>query len=287
MEPAPTIALMSAFPYQAPGESRASNWVKADLHVHTSEDPLDEVNYTALELVERAHARGFRVLAITLHDAVLDDERVFGRARELGMTLIPAVERRIEGADVVILNLTPEESEAITSFDDLRRLRWARGSSLLTIAPHPFYRVGGSIGRRIEQHLDCFDAIEHCHLHLPLVDLNRAARRLAHRHNKPLVATSDCHRKAFFGQNFSHLGLTVPEGEVPTVTAVFDAIRAHRVRRTAPRNWLRTLGVLFYVFVQHPVLQRLPGSKRNRGRASRGPAAEDAGYPVANERAVI
>ena len=37
------------------------HWAKADLHIHTSEDPMDEIDYSALELVEGAHDAGLSV----------------------------------------------------------------------------------------------------------------------------------------------------------------------------------------------------------------------------------
>ena len=240
-------------------------WVKADLHLHTAEDPLDEIDYTALELIDHAADQGFRVLAVTLHDKVFDEPAAFERARERGVLLIPAAELRIEGADTVLLNVTAAEAATVRTFDDLRRLRAARGKSLLVFAPHPFYRMGGSIGRRIEGLLDCFDAIEFCHFHVPIFDPNVPAVRLARRTGKPLLATSDAHRRRFFGQNYSRLGLAsdVP----PTVEAVFEAIRADRIQRVSPTGGLgRLVALLFFVFFIHPILVRLPGSKRRQAR---------------------
>ncbi len=243
----------------------AWNWVKADLHLHTAEDPLDEIDYTALELIDHAAEEGFRVLAVTLHDKVFDEPAAFAHARARGILLIPAAELRIEGADTVLLNVTVAEAATVRTFDDLRRLRAARGKSLLVFAPHPFYRMGGSIGPRIEQHLDCFDAIEFCHFHVPVFDPNVPAVRLAHRTGKPLLATSDAHRRRFFGQNYSFLG--VPHGALTTIEAVFDAIRADRVRRISPTGGLaRLVALLFFLFFVHPILVRLPGSKRRRTR---------------------
>ena len=250
-------------------------WVKADLHLHTAEDPLDEIDYTALELLDHAHRLGFNVLAVTLHDKVFDDPRAFARAAELGILLIQAAELRIEGADVVLLNLTPGEAATVQSFDDLRRLRARRGDSLLTFAPHPFYRLGGSIGRRLELYLDCFDAIEHCHFHVPILNPNIPAARLAEKHGLPLLATSDAHRRAFFGQNYSLLGLERHAG-MPTIPDVFQAIRARRIQRVSPTGGLpRLLALLFFLFCVHPILVRLPGSKRvqARKRQQAGPGA--------------
>ncbi len=238
-------------------------WVKADLHLHTAEDPFDEIDYTALELLEHAASHDFRVLAITLHDKVFDDEAVFVRARELGILLLSAAELRIEGADTVLLNVTTREAAAIKTFADLRRLRAIRGDSLFVLAPHPFYRFGGSIGARIEKYLDCFDAIEFCHFHVPVFDPNVPAARLARRTGKPLLATSDAHRRQFFGQNYSLLGL--PPGDPPTAANVFAAIRSHRLHRVSPTGGLaRLLALLLFLFIVHPVLVRLPGSKRRQ-----------------------
>ena len=56
---------------QPPNEEQ-TDWIKVDLHIHTLDDPKDALDYSAHELLERARALGFRVLAITLHDAVFD-----------------------------------------------------------------------------------------------------------------------------------------------------------------------------------------------------------------------
>lgn len=257
---------VTASPTGASQAAHPLEWVKADLHLHTAEDPYDEIDYTALELLERAHQAGFRVLAITLHDKVFDAPEVFARARELGILLLSAAELRIEGADAVLLNLSAEEAVRIRSFEDLRRFRARRGESLFVFAPHPFYRFGGSIGRRLEQYLDCFDAIEHCHFHVPLFNPNAPAARLAAKANKPLLATSDAHRLRFFGEHYSLLGLA-EVSQPPTAEAVFEAIRAHRVKRVNPTGGIaRFLALMIFLFLIHPVLTRLPGSKRMQAR---------------------
>src|SRR6266849_7444191 len=124
--------------------SEEGNWVKLDLHIHTLDDPKDAVDYSAHQLLERARSLGFRVLAITLHDAVFDRQEVFADAAAMGILLIPAAEVRLCGADVIVLNVTAGEIAALKSFDDLRQLRARRGMSIFAIAPHPFYVLGGS-----------------------------------------------------------------------------------------------------------------------------------------------
>lgn len=264
-------------------ELQTFTWVKADLHIHTSEDPMDEIDYCARELVERAQSLDFRVLAVTLHDKVFDDPEVFARAEMLGVLLIPAAELRIEGADVVVLNLTREEAENLNSFDDLRTLRAVRGDTLLTFAPHPFYRAGGSIGPRIHQYLDCFDAIEHCHFHVPFLNPNKQAADLARRTGKPLLATSDTHRWKFFGQNYSKIGLASNPETLPTMQAVFSAIRANHLQLVTPTGgWSRFIALLAFLFIVHPILTSLPGSKRMR--AQRGQVKRVKENPCSDKR---
>src|SRR6516162_4338641 len=123
--------------------SEEVNWVKIDLHIHTLDDPKDAVDFSAHQLLERARSLGFRVLAITLHDAVFDRKEVYADAAAMGILLIPAAEMRLEGADVIVLNVTSEEVARLRTFDDLRQLRARRGNSVFTIAAHPFYLVGG------------------------------------------------------------------------------------------------------------------------------------------------
>lgn len=256
--PAPTVSDVNA---SSAGDTASHlRWVKADLHLHTAEDPFDVIDYTADELLSHANRLGFNVLAVTLHDKVFDDPKAFARAEELGILLIPAAELRIENADVVLLNITPEEAADTHTFDDLRRLRALRGKSLLVFAPHPFYRMGGSIGARIESCIDCFDSIEHCHFYVPIFNPNVPAKRLADRHNLPLIATSDAHRLRFFGENYSMLGV---DGEKPTIEHVLHAIRENRIRRVTPTGGLpRFIGLMFFLFCIHPLLKRLPATRK-------------------------
>src|SRR4051812_11114704 len=149
------------------------DWIKVDLHIHTLDDPLDALDYTAHELLERASQLGFHVLAITLHDAVFDRAEVFADAARMGILLIPAAEVRLEGADVILLNVGAEEIAPLRTLDDLATLRARRGPSLFTIAPHPFYVLGGSIGKRLLERIDLFDAIELCHFWTRLFNPNR------------------------------------------------------------------------------------------------------------------
>src|SRR6201982_242662 len=108
--------------------SNEEDWIKIDLHIHTLDDPKDAVDFSAHQLLERARSLGFRVLAITLHDAVFDRKEVFADAAAMGILLIPAAEMRLCGADVIVLNVTAEEAAELRDFDDLRRPAPAEGN---------------------------------------------------------------------------------------------------------------------------------------------------------------
>src|SRR5881392_132976 len=107
-------------------------WLKVDLHIHTLDDPKDVLDYSAHQLLERAKQLGFGALAITLHDSVFDRAEVFADAAAMGILLIPAAEMRLEGADIILLNVTAAEIAQLKSFDDVRQLRARRGLSIFT-----------------------------------------------------------------------------------------------------------------------------------------------------------
>jgi predicted metal-dependent phosphoesterase TrpH len=230
-----------------------NDWIKVDLHIHTLDDPKDAIDYSAHELLERAHALGFRVLAITLHDAVFDRAEVFADAAQMGILLIPAAEVRLEGADVILLNVSANEIESLRSFDDLQELRRVRGQSLFCIAPHPFYVFGGSIGAKLIERIDCFDAIELCHFWSRLFNPNRRAVEVAARFKKPLVATSDAHRLHAFGSNYT----SIPRPAELTTGNVIAALRSGPVRLTNPPcSVADLLSTIYWVFVAHPLRLR-------------------------------
>jgi len=233
------------------------NWIKIDLHIHTLDDPKDVIDYSAHQLLARARTLGFGVLAITLHDAVFEREEVFADAAAMGILLIPAAEVRLQGADVIILNVTAEEIVGLKNFDDLRQLRARRGLSIFTIAPHPFYVLGGSIGSRLIAEVDCFDAIELCHFHKGLLDPNRRAAKVAKRFGKPLVATSDAHRLHAFGHHYT----SIPRPDELTAENVFAALRNGRLRLTSPPASIVDLAsAIYFIFLAHPFRRRRQGA---------------------------
>ena len=226
-----------------------ADWIKVDLHIHTLDDPKDIIDYSAHQLLERAKQLGFGVLAITLHDAVFDRAEVYADAAAMGILLIPAAEVRLQGADAILLNVTASEVAGLRDFDDLRQLRARRGASIFTIAPHPFYVLGGSIGPRLLDEIDCFDAIEVCHFHKGLLNPNRRAAKVAAQFGKPLIATSDAHQLHAFGRHYT----SIPRPSALTIENVFSSLRCGPRHLTSPSASIVDLAsAIYWIFLAHP-----------------------------------
>ena len=248
------------------------DWIKVDLHIHTLDDPKDIIDYSAHQLLERARALGFGVLAITLHDAVFDRAEVFADAAAMGILLIPAAEMRIEGADIILLNVNKKEVTELKTFDDLRALRARRGPSIFTIAPHPFYVLGGSIGARLMKEIDCFDAIEFCHFHIGPLNPNRQGIRVARKFGKPMIATSDAHRLHAFGRHYTSI---LRPAEL-TCESVFRVLREDPLRLTSPPSSLRELwNAIYFIFLAHPLRRRRHASCSGHRLPATSPEAGD------------
>ena len=225
--------------------------IKIDLHMHAGEDPKDGLRYTAVQLIDRAVELRYAAIAVTLHEKVLEDERVFEYARDRGLILIRAVEWKIGGRDVLLYNITQREADRLRTFDDLRAHRRERGEEFLVIAPHPFYPKGHSLRGEFERNMDLFDAVEYAQIHLAWFDwFNQRAVAVARKHGKPVIANSDAHNLWMFGRHY-----TMVDAE-PTQASIFAAIRQGKVEPVSPPI---TVLECFRMFVRDPVLERRKG----------------------------
>jgi len=196
--------------------------LKIDLHLHTSDDPLDCIEHDGTALVDRAADLGFGALAITLHDAQLENARLSAYARERGVVLIPGVERTIGGRHVLLLNFPASAVEHVRSLDDVARLRASANG--LVIAPHPFFPDPSCLGDALDARADLFDAVEWSYFWRRGLNFNARAARWARAHGKPLVGNSDLHDLRQLGRTYSLVD------SPPDAAAICDAIRAGRVQ---------------------------------------------------------
>jgi len=234
--------------------------LKVELHTHTADDPVDRIPHTTVELIDRAAALGYDALAITLHERQLDLQRFAPYAAELGLVLIPGVERTIEGRHVLLLNFS-RATEEVRTFDDLARLKSREHG--LVIAPHPFFPALSCLRGDLERHAMLFDAVERNAMYTRAVDFNRRAEDWAVRHGKPIVGNCDVHRLPQLGSTYSLVDA------VRDADAICDAIPAGRVVvESRPLSSLEAAQVVSWM-----LLGSLNGSPQARNDDRLAPAA--------------
>jgi predicted metal-dependent phosphoesterase TrpH len=194
--------------------------LKVELHAHTSDDPVDDIPHSTHQLIDRAAQLGYQAVAITLHDRQLDLRPFTSYATDRGITLIPGIERTIEGRHVLLLNFS-SATESVHSFDDLARLKSRERG--LVVAPHPFYPIGSALRERMDRYADLIDAVEYNAMFTSLMNFNTQAMRWARAHGKPMVGNGDVHRLRQLESTYS-----LVEAE-PNPDAICEAIRDCRL----------------------------------------------------------
>ena len=192
--------------------------LKSDLHLHTAEDPLDRVRYTAKELISKAADQGFDVISITNHHQMTFNRELLSYAQDRGILLIPGVEMTIQRRHVLVLN--PPFFKGCSDFLSLSKLR--RPETLI-VAPHPYFPGSYSLNGHLLKHLDLFDALEYCHFYSSMINFNQRALEVCQSLGFPLVGNSDAHFLSQMGTTYS---LIYAE---KNLDSIFAAIRGNRV----------------------------------------------------------
>jgi predicted metal-dependent phosphoesterase TrpH len=195
--------------------------LKVDFHLHTAEDPVDRIDHSATDLVAHAASLGFGALAITPHDGQFNDPLVRAFARERGITLLPGIERTVEGSHVLLLNFPDTAIESVRTFADVARLKEAHDG--LVIAPHAFFPDSTCLRSDLSRHADLFDAVEWSYFWMHGINFNARAARWADAHGKPIVGNSDLHDLRQLGRTYSLVDAPADPA------AICDAIRRGRV----------------------------------------------------------
>src|SRR5450631_1321731 len=180
---------------------------RVELHSHCQGDPVDSyLGHTLFQHIDRAKEVGLDAIAVTWHRKICAVPEAFAYARERGILLIAGMEAEVDRRHVVVLNLAEGDLPPEPTWNQLRALRRMK-PSVLVMAPHPYYPHPCCLGKIIDDHVDCFDAVEWCILHvgwLPdRVNPNLRAARWAQKHGKTLIACSDAHTLAAIGKNAS------------------------------------------------------------------------------------
>ncbi|RLE38891.1 hypothetical protein DRJ17_02560 [Candidatus Woesearchaeota archaeon] len=195
--------------------------LKADLHIHTSKDPEDRryIRLSPKEIITIAAKKKFDVISITHHSHVYFNEELKNFAKKQGILLIPGCEHRIDGKDILIYNITEKERRKIKTFKDLNKIR----NKALVIAPHPYYFGIHSLGRELCKNINLFDAIEYSHFYTRWFNPNKKAIKIAIKHNKPLIGTSDTHYLFQFGTTYTLIDAK------KNIKSVFKAIKENKI----------------------------------------------------------
>lgn len=213
--------------------------MKADFHLHSSEDHCDIIPHSAYELIDRCAALQYRVIAITNHRYLTFDEAWRDYARERGILLIPGVEANLQGRHVLILNAN-QDADKLRTFADLDA--YQRANDVVTVAPHPFYFSFICLRGKLYQHSNLFDAVEIHYFYTRFLNPNKRAEKFAREHGKPLVGDSDCHRLQQLGLTYSWVLAD------PNVSSVMEALRKGDVRvETQPLNTWEAISLLSYL----------------------------------------
>ena len=192
--------------------------LKADLHLHTAEDPIDHVRYSAKELISKAAKEGFDVLSITNHQRMTFSHELFRYAQERDILLIPGMEMTIRRRHVLLLNPLP--GRMCSEFSSLSKLR--RPETMI-IAPHPYFPGTYSLNGYLLEHLNLFDALEYCHFYSPMINFNQKALEVSESYGFPLVGNSDAHFLSQLGTTYS---LIYAE---KNLESIFSAIRRNKI----------------------------------------------------------
>jgi len=192
--------------------------LKADLHLHTADDPLDKIRYTAKELISKAADVGFDVLSITNHQRMTFNRDLFSYARDRGILLIPGIEMTIQHRHVVVLNPPPGKI-----FSDFFSLSTLPRPETLVIAPHPYFPGIHSLNGCLLKHIGLFDAVEYCHFYTSRINFNQRAVEVSQSNGFPLVGNSDAHFLSQLGTTYSMI-----YGQ-KDLESIFAAIRNYEV----------------------------------------------------------
>ena len=225
--------------------------LKVELHTHTADDPSDRIPYTSVELIDRAVSLGYDALAITLHERQFNIQPLVPYAAERGITLIPGVERSIQGRHVLLLNFR-KGAEDVRTFDDLARLR--RREPGLVVAPHAYFPAPTCLRGDLERHAELFDAVEYNAMFTSSVNFNLRAEGWATPNNKALVGNCDVHRLEQLGTTYS---LVDAERDPDAICAAIKDNRVQVISR--PLAWSEAVRILSSLFVSD-VMRVLPSA---------------------------
>lgn len=196
-------------------------WLKVDFHLHTKEDPKDNIKYDAYQLIERAASLGFKAIAITNHNQITINSKLQNFAKKNNLLLLPGVEISCAGKHVIVINPPFNPAGQKFTWSDLEALRQPNS---LIIAPHPYFPGFRSLFEMLDEYYYLFDAIEFSAFYNRFFNPNKRAIEASLKYGKPLLACSDSHNLWQLGTSFTWV-----EAE-PFPESIIQAIKLKRIK---------------------------------------------------------
>jgi hypothetical protein len=218
--------------------------LKANLHLHSGEDRKDVLDYSIFDAIDAAGKLGFSILAWTPHDNVLCEKQHIKYAAGKGILLLPGIEKKIKGREVLIIN-ADKDAEKIKTFFDLKIYKERRGDVLIG-APHPFFPSSCALRKKLLENLEVFDFLEKSWFYLLNIDFNKKTAKIAKEFKKNFIATSDTHDLRYLDNSYC-----VIEAE-KNAESVLAALRTRRFENFFQPISLWTAWRFYYKIVLRP-----------------------------------
>jgi len=192
--------------------------LKANLHFHTKDDPQDKIEYSFYEAIDLAAKYNYKVIALTLHKKFGYTDEYSQYAHKKGILLIPGIELTIMKKHVLVLNCK-KDIESVITFESLAAYK-ERHPDIFIIAPHPYHLQSFCLGKRLLQHIDLFDAIEHSWFFSDYFNPNLKAGSVAKTNGLPFIATSDTHFLEYADAGYCKI-----ECQESSISSILESLR--------------------------------------------------------------
>jgi len=204
--------------------------VKASLHLHSLEDFKDYsiIDYSAYQLIDRAHSLGFSFLSLTGHEKNIFNDALKEYALSRDVILIPGFEANIEGKHILLLNCNLINDDDLKNLDDLKKLK-LENPEIFIMAPHPNHGLFISLGlKKLEKFKFLFDGVEHSWYYTDFFNPNLKVKKVADRLSLPFIATSDLHDLRYLGSDY----IEVEVADL-NIKSLFGALRQGNFRNVS------------------------------------------------------
>ena len=196
--------------------------LKADLHLHCKGDPYDtHIKYSWKQVINRAAKHNFQVLSFTLHDRILYIKEMIDYAKKKNILLIPGIEVSIKEKHILIYNITEQQRTKIKSFKDLEKLK---NQGAVIIAAHPFLPMKEALKNQTFRYMNLFHGLEINHFYQSWLHPQRKTIRIAKKHNKTLIGTSDLHN--LWTMNYTYTFIDAQK----TKESVLNALKSRKTK---------------------------------------------------------